>query len=145
MKKVVFLLISLSFVFLAACSNFVPIPSVTLSPTPAIVSLSPTPSLPPSLSQSPSPSPSSSVKEQNEKIAADANEAYKSGADYWDAVEPNIQNLDLNCVYWTPNGKSYHSTKDCVALLKSTHVISGTLDQAIAAGKTDPCSKCVGG
>ncbi len=141
MKKVIILIISLTFVFIAACSNSAPIPSVSLSPSPTIVSPSPAPSPSPSLYPDSSPS----VKEQNEKIAADANEAYQSGADYWNAVSPNIQELDTNCVYWTPKGKSYHSTKDCVALLKSAQIISGTLKEAIAAGKTDPCSKCVGG
>lgn len=84
------------------------------------------------------------VREQNERIAAAAYEAYENGEDYWDSVEPNIQELDENKVYWVPNGKSYHSTDECVALLKSKEICSGTLDEAIEEGKDDPCSKCVG-
>lgn len=85
-----------------------------------------------------------SVREQNLAIAERAAEEYEAGADYWDAVEPNYQPLDENCVYWVPKGKSYHSTKDCVALLRSKTILHGTLKEAFAAGKNDPCSKCVG-
>lgn len=42
-------------------------------------------------------------------------------------------------VYWTPNGKSYHSTKNCPTLSRSTTILSGTLSES---GKTDPCDKC---
>ena len=90
------------------------------------------------------PSPSLSVREENEAIARDANEQYSQGEDYWDSVKSNIQTLDINSVFWVPKGKSYHSTKDCVALFNSTQIINGTLEQACEKGKTDPCSKCVG-
>lgn len=45
-------------------------------------------------------------------------------------------------VYWTPNGKSYHSSSGCSTLSRSKTVLSGTLDEAIAEGKTDPCNVC---
>ena len=45
-------------------------------------------------------------------------------------------------VYWTPNGKSYHTTSGCSTLSRSKNILSGTLDEAIAAGKTDPCDRC---
>lgn len=86
----------------------------------------------------------SAIREENEKIAAEAYEKYKAGADYWDSVEPNIQPLDEGCVYWVPNGKSYHATSSCVALLNSETICSGDLDEAFSEGKNDPCSKCVG-
>lgn len=44
--------------------------------------------------------------------------------------------------YWTPSGKSYHTTKDCPSLARSKTILSGTLSDATAAGKTDPCDKC---
>lgn len=84
------------------------------------------------------------IREQNEQIAAEAYKEYEKGADYWDRVDPNIQELDENKVFWVPNGKSYHSTKDCVALLKSKEICSGSLQEAKEEGKDDPCSKCVG-
>jgi uncharacterized protein (DUF2252 family) len=84
------------------------------------------------------------VKEQNQEIAEKAYQQYLNGEDYWSSVDENIQKLETNKVCWTPNGKSYHSTKDCVALLRSKDIRSGTLQTAFAKGKIDPCSKCVG-
>lgn len=45
-------------------------------------------------------------------------------------------------VYWVPNGKSYHSRKTCRTLSRSKTILSGTLSEAIAAGKDDPCDVC---
>lgn len=48
-------------------------------------------------------------------------------------------------VYWTPNGKSYHFDQNCSTLSRSKTILSGTLQQALDAGKTDPCDICAGG
>ena len=48
-----------------------------------------------------------------------------------------------NTVYWTPNGKSYHSTRNCTTLKRSKTILSGTLDEAIRTGHSDPCNVCV--
>ena len=45
-------------------------------------------------------------------------------------------------VYITPSGKSYHSTKNCTALKRSTKILSVSLQQAINQGKSDPCNLC---
>ena len=42
-------------------------------------------------------------------------------------------------VYWTPNGKSYHTTKFCRALKRSKVIESGTIEES---GKSDPCDFC---
>ena len=42
-------------------------------------------------------------------------------------------------VYWTPNGKSYHTTKDCSTLSRSKTILSGTIAES---GKSDPCDRC---
>lgn len=42
-------------------------------------------------------------------------------------------------VYWTPGGKSYHTTKSCSTLSKSKTILEGTIEQS---GKNDPCDKC---
>lgn len=47
--------------------------------------------------------------------------------------------------YWTPNGKSYHFSKGCPSLSRSKTIFSGTLSDALDAGKTDPCNNCAGG
>ena len=46
-------------------------------------------------------------------------------------------------VYITPNGKSYHSTKNCTALKRSTTILSVSLQEAINQGKSDACNLCV--
>lgn len=47
--------------------------------------------------------------------------------------------------YWTPNGKSYHFRTSCPSLSRSKTIHSGTLSDALDAGKTDPCNNCAGG
>lgn len=42
-------------------------------------------------------------------------------------------------VYWTPNGKSYHTTKNCSTLSRSKTILSGTISES---GKNDPCDRC---
>lgn len=42
-------------------------------------------------------------------------------------------------VYWTPNGKSYHTTKSCSTLSRSKVINSGTIAES---GKYDPCDRC---
>lgn len=44
--------------------------------------------------------------------------------------------------YWVPNGKSYHFRRSCPSLSRSDVVYSGTLQDALDAGKTDPCNNC---
>lgn len=45
-------------------------------------------------------------------------------------------------VYWTPNGKAYHSTEGCRTLSRSKTILSGTVSEAIASGHGDPCDVC---
>lgn len=55
-------------------------------------------------------------------------------------IASNISNSgSTKTVYWTPNGKSYHSTKDCSALARSKNIYSGTIAES---GKSDPCDRC---
>lgn len=44
-------------------------------------------------------------------------------------------------VYWTPNGKSYHSSKSCSTLSRSKTILEGTIEES---GKSDPCDRCCG-
>lgn len=65
------------------------------------------------------------------------------------ATQPNVESEPetnvVDTVYWTPGGGSYHSTSSCRTLARSKTINSGTLSQALAAGKTDPCNVCAGG
>lgn len=45
-------------------------------------------------------------------------------------------------VYWVPNGKSYHFSRSCPSLSRSDEIECGTLQEARAAGKKDPCNNC---
>lgn len=69
-----------------------------------------------------------------------------SGGESWgkDSTTNEITGDMSRPAYWTKNGKSYHFSKDCVSLKKST-ILSGTLQDAINAGKKDPCNHCAGG
>ena len=42
-------------------------------------------------------------------------------------------------VYWTPNGKSYHTTNKCSTLSRSKTILEGTINES---GKYDPCDRC---
>ena len=42
-------------------------------------------------------------------------------------------------VYYTPNGKSYHTTKNCSTLSRSKTILEGTIS---SSGKHDPCDIC---
>ena len=45
-------------------------------------------------------------------------------------------------VYWSPFGKVYHTHQDCQALNQSEQLTYGTVEQAIAAGRTRLCAFC---
>lgn len=51
--------------------------------------------------------------------------------------ETNVQNKDI--VYWTPQGKYYHKTQHCGALLRSKVIHSGSVEES---GKLTSCHKC---
>ncbi len=63
--------------------------------------------------------------------------------------------LEGMVVYWSPNGKVYHTHvndeqsghatddgQDCPYLNRADALVSGTIEEAIAAGKTKLCSYC---
>lgn len=45
-------------------------------------------------------------------------------------------------VFWTPNGKSYHSTSGCRTLKRSKTIRSGSVSEARSSGHGDPCNVC---
>lgn len=52
-------------------------------------------------------------------------------------TNPSMESTEV--VYWTPKGKSYHTTKGCSALARSKTILSGTISES---GKYDPCDRC---
>lgn len=55
------------------------------------------------------------------------------------ATTPAPNNSGDRTVYWVPNGKSYHFTKDCLTLARSKTINEGLLS---SCPKSDPCDKC---
>lgn len=51
----------------------------------------------------------------------------------------NKESSSSGTVYWTPSGKSYHTTNKCSTLSRSKTILSGTKSES---GKNDPCDKC---
>lgn len=45
-------------------------------------------------------------------------------------------------VYWVKNGGVWHLRRDCSSLSRSKEILSGTVDEAIAAGKERVCKLC---
>ena len=72
------------------------------------------------------------------------------GGRVWDTLTAEQRALvhyprfDTSKVFWTPNGSSYHAVDWCYTLSRAKMIRQGTLEEASKAGKTDPCSKCVG-
>ncbi len=52
-----------------------------------------------------------------------------------------VNNGDI--VYYTPNGKSYHSTKECPTLARSSNILSGVLNTSTRKPRVDACDNCV--
>lgn len=57
--------------------------------------------------------------------------------------QATAQALKGEAVYYTQFGKSYHLDPDCRALKNSSVVYEGTIEEALDAGRNDPCDFCV--
>ena len=68
-----------------------------------------------------------------------------------DQVNEILEEADENGytgdTYWTKYGHSYHFSLECQALRNSKreNIYSGTLEEALAANRTDPCDFCAEG
>lgn len=71
----------------------------------------------------------------------------KSSSSTWgqDSTTNEITGDLSRAAYWTSGGKSYHFDSNCPSLSKSKNIKSGTLQDALNAGKKDPCNNCAGG
>ena len=63
-----------------------------------------------------------------------------TSAEELEAAEAALQGEQ---VYWTQFGKSYHLDPDCSSLTRSKNLWQGTIDDAFAANRNDPCDFCV--
>ncbi len=77
------------------------------------------------------------LAEISESIAATAGTSAEKETKPPDTdVEGNI------VVYWTKSGGVWHYDKSCSSLARSSAVESGTLEEAMRAGKSRACLKC---
>jgi len=81
-----------------------------------------------------------------------------ASVDYHQPSEAQVQQLQQEAqaeavgeVYWTKFGTSYHFDRNCPYIKDKTPaseggtLFAGTLDDAFAANRWDPCDKCAGG
>ena len=54
-----------------------------------------------------------------------------------------INEYSTETVYYTRWGRSYHLDPNCQALLNSSVVFEGNIQEALDAGRNDPCEFCV--
>ena len=81
--------------------------------------------------------------------------ATATSVDYNQPSEEEVQQLQEEAkadvgdgeIYWARFGKSYHFDINCQSLSRTTedNLFSGTLDDAFAANRWDPCDYCAGG
>ncbi|WP_235689907.1 MBL fold metallo-hydrolase [Clostridioides difficile] len=69
---------------------------------------------------------------ENQTVIQVKNDSFKN--------KQNTSNSE-EIVYFTPKGKSYHSTKNCSGLSRSKKILSGTIAES---KKNDPCDICYG-
>lgn len=78
--------------------------------------------------------------------AEPASSSASSGGSWGESKTTDEITGDLSdTVYWTSGGKSYHFSENCATLSRSNNIKSGTLQDALNAGKKDPCNICAGG
>ncbi len=56
--------------------------------------------------------------------------------------ESNERNENADVVYWTKSGYTWHISINCSYLKKSDNILSGSVEDAVEAGKTKVCSRC---
>ena len=61
-----------------------------------------------------------------------------------DTMEDDNAPSDDGAVYWVKGGEVWHVKKTCSSLSRSKTILSGSVDDAIAAGKTRVCKRCGG-
>lgn len=125
-----------------------PTPEPTLEPTPEpTVNPTPTPAQTPEPTPQPTPKPTPEpTPEPTRQPAGSGGSSSGSDGDWGDSSITNEVTGSLGrTAYWTSGGRSYHFNRNCPSLSRSRNISSGTLQDALNAGKTDPCNNCAGG
>lgn len=94
-------------------------------------------------------SPSGTTKGDTDKVGSSGSSGSNSSSNSTDSNsggsvgQSNGSSTNLGTVYFTPSGKSYHSTQSCKTLSRSKTILSGSVQDAINSGHGDPCDVCV--
>jgi len=120
-----------------------PSPSSTPSPVPSPTP-SPSPKQPSTGGNSSSSGGSNSISDSggNSSSGSGSGNSNSSGGS---GITNEITGNLGRTAYWTPGGRSYHFSSNCRSLSRSRNIRQGTLQNALNAGKTDPCNNCAGG
>ena len=78
--------------------------------------------------------------ESGESLTNEADE--KDSQESTNIATETEESEEQDKVYWTESGGVWHLSKDCGHLKKSKNIISGTEEEAKAAGKSKVCSSC---
>ncbi len=82
--------------------------------------------------------PSTTVKETTAEPASSPSQAIKQT----DTVDVKGNSSEKGEVYWTEGGEVWHLTENCSSLSRSKNILSGSVDDAIGAGKERACMRC---
>lgn len=115
-----------------------PSPSVSSSVSSSVSAASPTPEVTPSPEPTPVATPTPEPTPTSTPVPTEAPTPEPEPTSVPAPQEEPVEEI----VYWTPNGKSYHSTEGCRTLSRSKTILSGTVSEAIASGHGDPCDVC---
>ena len=86
---------------------------------------------------------SEGVEEMTEAVNEEKTTEVMSDGEKTEAVsDATEEKTDPDVVYWTENGKVWHVKRDCGHIKKSKVIISGSVEDAIAAEKERACSTC---
>ena len=120
-----------------------PEPTASPEPTPTP---EPTPSPTPKPTPQPTPKPTPEPAPAPVSTPASGQQSGGTGTISGEgSVTNEITGNLASTAYWVDGGQSYHFSANCRSLARSRNIRQGTLQDALNAGKTDPCNICANG
>lgn len=77
-----------------------------------------------------------------ENTEPDETEPDESESDESESAEPVTDDEAEDTVYWVKSGEVWHTTDKCSSLSRSKDIRSGSIRDAMLAGKTRVCKRC---
>lgn len=85
------------------------------------------------------PAPSTTEKEKAAEPVPSLSQTARQTAQTPDGEGDSAENGE---VFWTEGGEVWHLTENCSSLSRSKNILSGSVDDAIGAGKERACMRC---